>query len=182
MTSLRQRVGFQAAEDDADGHHVVLDEVEQAEVIEDLRQRNTQTTTRALLLLDGVLAFSALLQILYFLALFPISTTEPNPPCPTLFALVALAVHANLALHLHPNLAPRLRLRPPLPLSYLLSYLATAVAPSLSLFLARSWQATAWDALPLLVVALTHSVHSTLMEGDEALAELEALQYRAPGP
>jgi hypothetical protein len=96
-----------------------------------------------------------------------------------LFALLALALHANLALLLHPNLLLRLY---PLPLSYSLSYALSAVAPSLSLFLARSWQATAWAALPVLVVALTHSVHSTLQEGDEALAELETLQYRAPGP
>jgi hypothetical protein len=96
-----------------------------------------------------------------------------------LFALLALALHANLALLLHPNLVLRLY---PLPLSYSLSYALSAVAPSLSLFLARSWQATAWAALPLLAVALTHSVHSTLQEGDEALAELETLQYRAPGP
>ncbi|KAJ6508723.1 hypothetical protein C8R45DRAFT_968465 [Mycena sanguinolenta] len=181
MTSLRQRVGFQA-EDDTDRLHVVLDETEQEAVIENLRQRNTQTTARALLLLDALIAFSALLQILNLLALFPVSTTEPDPPCPTLFALLALALHANLALLLHPNLLLRLHPTVPLPLSYSLSYLLSAVAPSLSVFLARSWQAIAWAALPLLVVGLTHSVHSTLREGDEALAELETLQYRAPGP
>ncbi|KAF7365165.1 hypothetical protein MVEN_00388000 [Mycena venus] len=191
MTSLRQRVGFQAADDDDDGHRVVLDEVEQEEVIEDLRKRNTQTTARALLLLDGVLAFSALLQTVYLLkddkaspllALFPAFAPEPepDPPCPALFALLALALHANLALLLHPNLIVRLNPVPrasaplPLPLSYTLSLALAAVAPSLSLFLARSWQATVWAALPLFVVALTHSVHSTLQEGDEALAELEA--------
>jgi hypothetical protein len=61
MTSLRQRVGFQAADDDNDGQRVVLDDVEQDEVISNLRQQNTQTNARALLLLDGVLVFSALL-------------------------------------------------------------------------------------------------------------------------
>ncbi|KAJ7935681.1 hypothetical protein B0H13DRAFT_1949183 [Mycena leptocephala] len=147
MTSLRQRVGFQAADDDNDGQRVV---------ISNLRQQNTQTNARALLLLDGVLVFSALLQIVYLLkdskaspilALFPAAIPEPDPPCPTAFALLALALHANLALHLHPT-------------------------PS----------ATAWAAVPLAVVALTHSMQSSLQEGDEALAELEALKYRAPGP
>jgi len=188
---LRKRIGFQAADDETDDHRVVLDEVEQEELIEDLRQHNTKTTARALLLLDGVLVFSALLQIVYLLkdskaspllAVFPASTPEPNPPCPTSFAILALALHANLALLLHPELALSLHPTIPLPLSYSLSYGLTAVAPSLSLFLARSWQTTAWAALPLLVVGLTHSVHSTLQEGDEALAELQSLRYHAPGP
>ncbi|KAJ7794135.1 hypothetical protein B0H14DRAFT_3497246 [Mycena olivaceomarginata] len=170
MTSLRQRVGFIAAndDDDDDGHRIVLDEVEQEAVIDDLRQRNTETTARALLLLDGVLAFSAVLQIVYLLkdskaspllALFPASTAEPDPPCPTLFALLALALHANLALLLHPNLVLRLY---PLPLSYSLSYALSAVAP--------------------LAVAVPRALVAGYREGDEALAELETLQYRAPGP
>ncbi|KAJ6477398.1 hypothetical protein C8R47DRAFT_1140377 [Mycena vitilis] len=187
MTTLRQRAGFPAADDDESSHRVVLDDVEQDELISDLRQQNTQATARALLLLDGVLVFSALLQLVYLLkdskaspllALFPAAAPEPDPPCPTAFTLLGLALHANLALRLHPT--PRVP--PPLPLSYSLSYALAAVAPSLSLFLARSWQATAWAAIPALVVALIHSVHSTLKEGDEALAELETLKYRAPGP
>ncbi|KAJ7784522.1 hypothetical protein B0H16DRAFT_1492848 [Mycena metata] len=187
MTSIRQRVGFQAADDDdRDGQRVVLDDVEQEEVIEDLRQRNTQTTARALVLLDAVLASSALLQVVYLLkdskaspllALFPAAAPEPNLPFPTAFALLALALHANLVLHLHPTLL----YRPPLPISYLLSYALAAIPPILNVFLGHSWQAIAWAAIPAAIIGLTHSVHSTLQEGDEALVELETLKYRAPG-
>lgn len=190
MNTLRQRVPFQAAADDEDDSGVVLDDVEQDELIADLRVRNVQTTARTLLVLDVVLVFSALLQVVYLLkgskespllAVFPLPpSTAPDPdppiPWPAAFALLALALHANLALRLHPT--PRA----PAPLSYAFSYALAGVAPTLSLFLARSWQATLWAAVPALVVALTHSVHNTLQEGDEALAELEALKYRAPGP
>ncbi|KAJ7044168.1 hypothetical protein C8F04DRAFT_1071913 [Mycena alexandri] len=188
MTSIRHRVGFQAAgDDDRDGQPVVLDDVEQEEVIEDLRQSNRQTTARALLLLDVVLAFSALLQLVYLLkdsktspllALFPTAAPEPNLPFPTAFALLALALHANLALHLHPTLLSR----SPLPIPYSLSYPLAAIDPTLNVFLRHSWQAVAWAAVPAAVVGLTHSVHSTLQEGDEALVQLETLKYRAPGP
>ncbi|KAJ7505277.1 hypothetical protein B0H11DRAFT_1904663 [Mycena galericulata] len=181
MNSLRQRVPFHAAADDDESSGVVLDDVEQDELIANLRVRNAQTTARTLFVLDVVLVFSALLQVVYLLnSLSPVSLRPPDPdppiPWPVAFALLALALHVNLALRLHPS--PD---RPP-PLSYAFAYSLAGVAPTLSLFLARSWQATLWAAVPALVVALTHSVHSTLQEGDEALAELETLKYRAPGP
>ncbi|KAJ7672795.1 hypothetical protein B0H17DRAFT_1084002 [Mycena rosella] len=194
MSSLRQRVPFQTAGDDEDDRGVVLDDVEQDELVSDLRERSVQTTARAILVLDAVLALSALLQIVYLLspskaspllALVPASAPasaapDADPPLPTAFALLALALHANLALHLHRahfSSSPALT-----PLSYPLCYALAAVAPTLALFLARAWQATVWAAVPALVVGLVHSVHSTLQEGDEALAELESLKYRAPGP
>ncbi|KAJ7175897.1 hypothetical protein C8R46DRAFT_1214347 [Mycena filopes] len=166
---------------------VVLDDVEQEQVVADLRQSNTQTTARALFLLDTVLACSALLQLVYLLkdskaspllALFPAPTLQPNPPFPTAFALLALFLHANIALRLHRTaVVPH-----PLPLPYSMSYALAAVAPTLNLVSGHSWQATVWAAVPAAVIALTHSVHVTLQEGDEALVELEALKYRAPGP
>ncbi|KAJ7134661.1 hypothetical protein C8R44DRAFT_870267 [Mycena epipterygia] len=184
-SSLRNRLPFKANDDD-DVPGVVLDDIEQDELVADLRERNAQTTAHALLVLDVVLVFSALLQLVYLLkdskaspllALFPVrDAPDPDPPIPYpgIFTLLALALHANLALHLHPHIYA--------PLSYSLVYALAAVAPTLSLFLGRSWQATVWAAFPALVVALTHSVHSTLQEGDVALTELESLKYRAPGP
>ncbi|KAJ7107286.1 hypothetical protein C8R43DRAFT_204223 [Mycena crocata] len=117
------------------------------------------------------------------LAIFPPASdanVDPDPPlpCPSLFTLLALALHANLALHLHGG-DIRLSFSPVL--SYTHTYALAAVAPCLSLFLGRSWQATAWAAAPVALIALAHSVHGTLREGDEALAELEALKYSAPG-
>ncbi|KAJ7459884.1 hypothetical protein FB451DRAFT_1563576 [Mycena latifolia] len=191
MSSLRHRVAFQTGgDDDEGGVPVVLDEQEQDELVASLHAANAQTTAHAVLVLDAVLAFSALLQLVYLLnpskaspllALVPLAPSappDPDPPlpCPSLFALLALALHANLALHLHPR--PQLRA----PLAYPLMYALAAVAPTLALFLARSWQTTVWAAVPGLVVALMHSVHATLQEGNEALAELESLKYRAPGP
>ncbi|KAJ7761506.1 hypothetical protein DFH07DRAFT_815228 [Mycena maculata] len=192
MNTLRQRVPFQAAADDVDDTRVVLDDVEQEELIADLRVRNGETSARTLLVLDAVLVFSALLQVVYLLkyskespllALFPLSpssTPDPDPPIPwpAAFTLLALALHANLALRLHPSL----EFTALAPLPYAFAYALAGVAPTLSLFLARSWQATLWAAVPALAVGVAHSVHSTLQEGDEALAELEALKYRAPGP
>ncbi|KAJ7069723.1 hypothetical protein C8F01DRAFT_1113738 [Mycena amicta] len=184
--SVRHRIPFQAADDDSDGRsHVVLDETEQEELIQDLRRANVQTSARALVMLDGVLVFSAILQVVYSTAsplfeLFPPTTTGTSLdpiPAPTLFAILSLLLHANLVLHLHPYLASF-----PLPLSYSTTYALACVSPTLSLFLARAWQTTVWGLLTALVTGLVHSVHSTLREGDEALAELESLKYKAPGP
>ncbi|KAK7048408.1 hypothetical protein R3P38DRAFT_2869180 [Favolaschia claudopus] len=176
MTSLRHRVGFTASDDDGDAQNHVLDDVEQEEVIEDLRQRNDETTARATLVLDVVLPSLRALPSF-------IPTLEPDPPCPILFTLLALGLHSNLTLLVHPTLALHSTLKAlPLPISFSLTYALAAVWPTLSLFLARSWQVTAFSAASFLVVALTHSVLRTLQEGDQALAELETLRYRAPGP
>lgn len=60
-SSLRNRLPFKAVDDDDDVPGVVLDDVEQDELVADLRERNAQTNARALLVLDVVLVFSALL-------------------------------------------------------------------------------------------------------------------------
>ncbi|KAF7288503.1 hypothetical protein HMN09_01379300 [Mycena chlorophos] len=189
--SLRQRIPFQDDEEDRSHSTQVLDETEQEELIEDLRRENLQTSARAVVMLDGVLAFSTLLQVVYLLKqsrmsplfeLFPPSaTTSLEPiPAPVLFTVLALLLHANLVLHLHPALTSSSSL--PLPLPYATTYALGCVAPTLGLFLARAWQTTLWTSLPVLVVLLVQSVHDTLKEGDEALAELETLKYTAPGP
>ncbi|KAJ7095835.1 hypothetical protein B0H15DRAFT_74708 [Mycena belliarum] len=182
MTSLRHRVPFRAVDDDDGNPAAVLDDQEQEELVAELNAANARSSARAVLVLDTVLVLSALLHIVSLftgenplLAFFPSPAPEP-PPCPTAFTLLALALHASLAVHLHPQ--PRLRG----PLPYALTYALAAVAPAVALVLGCAWQTTAWAAVPALVVALTHSVHATLREGDAALAELESLKYRAPGP
>ncbi|KAF7314279.1 hypothetical protein MKEN_00900500 [Mycena kentingensis (nom. inval.)] len=182
--SLRQRIPFRAADDD-DGRHV-LDETEQEELIETLRNQNSQSSHQAIILLDVVLACATLLQVVFLLkdpkqsplfALFPPSSWDAMP-APVLLTILAFLLHANLVLHVHPTLIPASM---PLPLSYATSYALALVAPTLSIFLGRVWQTTAWTFAPAAVVGLVHSVHSTLREGDAALAELETLKYNAPG-
>ncbi|KAJ7288292.1 hypothetical protein C8J57DRAFT_1494605 [Mycena rebaudengoi] len=185
---LRHRAGYKAESDDDEGP-VVLDDVEQEELIDALRKDNIRSTAQTLLALDFVILFSCAVHVVYLLkhskdspilAVFPASGSTPDPdppiPWPVSFTLLALALHANLMLRLHPT--PR---APPL-LSYTLSYALAAVAPTLSLFLARSWQATLWAALPALVLTIAHSVHASIAASDETLAELESLKYHASGP
>ncbi|KAJ6613296.1 hypothetical protein B0H10DRAFT_2222340 [Mycena sp. CBHHK59/15] len=191
MDSLRHRVPFKASADDEDDERpVVLDDAEQEELIDSLRESNTRSTAQTLLVLDVVLLFSCALHIVYLLkhskdspllAVFPPAATaapDPDPPLPwpAAFTLLALALHANIVLHLHP--IPRA----PTPLSYPLAYALAAVAPTLTVFLSRSWQATAWAALPAAVLAVAHTVHASIAAADKTLAELESLKYRAPGP
>ncbi|CAK5284179.1 unnamed protein product [Mycena citricolor] len=196
--SLRQRIPFRADEDTED--RVVLDEVEQDEVIDTLHKENTRSTANALLIVDTVLSLASILQLSFLfngnplLALFPPSTMSNlgryTIPYPAVFVLFALVLHANLALHLHPALIrvllPSYSNSTPLPvaipLSYPLTFSLAAVPPTFCLFLHHAWQANAWAASPFIVVTLIHSVHETLSEGSEALAELESLRYRAPGP
>ncbi|KAJ7209723.1 hypothetical protein GGX14DRAFT_108055 [Mycena pura] len=189
MTSVRRRIPFLAATDDGDDDRtqIVLDETEQEDLISSLHLENTQSTARARLLLDAVLAFSVSLHVVYLLkdsrdsplaALFPPAVPD-SIPWPVAFTFYSICIHAQLLFRLHPSLSAM-----PYPVLYFpypVLYLAAGIAPTLSLLLARTWQTTLWAAVPALVVAITHSVHSTMQEGDAALAELELLKYRAPG-
>jgi hypothetical protein len=120
------------------------------------------------------------------LAIFPLATPEitPSIPYPIFATLLSLTIHVNLmAVAFSGDLPTRLQfgdfdIRP---FSYQLSYVIAAVAPTLSLFLRRSWQSTTWWGLTVAVVFTVHMVAGSIDRGNASIAELETMKYIAPG-
>lgn len=118
-------------------------------------------------------------------AIFPADLMEETSiPYPVIATLLSLAIHVNLAvLTFSGDSQTRVRLGDldVHPVPYQLLYIISAVAPTLSLFLRRSWQSTAWWSLTAAVVFTVHTVAGSIDRGNERIAELETMKYVAPG-
>lgn len=120
------------------------------------------------------------------LAIFPANLPEeiPSIPYPVIATLLSLTIHINLAaLAFSGDSQTRVRFGDfdVHPIPYQLLYVISAVAPTLSLFLRRSWQSTAWWSLTAAVVFTVHTVTGSIDRGNESIAELETMKYVAPG-
>lgn len=119
-------------------------------------------------------------------SIFPAELVEtvPSIPYPVMATLLSLTIHINLAvLALLGDLQTRIQFGDldfhPVP--YQLLYIISAVAPTLSLFLRRSWQSTAWWSLTIAMVFIVHTLTGSIERGNESIAELETMKYVAPG-
>lgn len=89
-------------------------------------------------------------------------------PIPRVFLTLSLLLHANL-------------LYQPAKLSYQSSYALACVAPTLCLFLGKSWKHVAWWSFTPVVMSITQMILDTVIQGQQYLESLEALKYTAPG-
>ncbi|KAH6912608.1 hypothetical protein BKA70DRAFT_1422182 [Coprinopsis sp. MPI-PUGE-AT-0042] len=190
MESLRRRVPFK--QDDDEGNETrILDEQEQEQVVEDLRSRNDSSNAQYRLWLQGLLAISALLQLIYLfnpskdsplLTLFPPSGPASSPvPLSTLLTLISLVSHGSLVMlsRQQTHLLAQLRLPDGIPFSVL--YSISAVGPTLALVLGKPWQTTVWWCFTAAIIFVSQTVLEAIDAGDHSVAELEAIMYRAPG-
>lgn len=193
MDSFRRRIPFKFSEHESGEDAEVLDEQQQDAVVEKLRRANAVASAQYQLMLRTVLALSALLQLVFLfspskqsplLIIFPSSVEhEPSIPFPSCFTLLSLFLHLNLAILCHPDLV-RVHLQlnnNPRSLSYELLYSMSAVPPTLSLFLQKTWQTTVWWCSPALIIFIVQSVMEAIETGNQGVAELESLKYVAPG-
>ncbi|TRM64021.1 hypothetical protein BD626DRAFT_568622 [Schizophyllum amplum] len=101
------------------------------------------------------------------LRIFPRST--PDPPLPFARAFINLA---DLSVSAPPYvLAPTF--------AFLFGF--TLPAPALSLLCGHSWQTTTWWMVAPTMVGLVRIVESAIASGDDSIAQLERLKYKAPG-
>ena len=107
-------------------------------------------------------------------------STPPEPPIPfsPLFTLLALFVHINLHILIYPN---RQSLTGITPLSHTPLYGISALAPCLSIFLARDRFTILWWCVAGSMVWIVHSIRQSVDRGDESISNLEGLRYIAPG-
>lgn len=121
----------------------------------------------------------------------PLNNDDPIP-LPRPFTLVSLVLHANLLLLLDPTSVRNILLRVGIriddhvdlrsyTLSPTLSYTLALVAPSICLFLRRSWWTIAWWSITIIITYAVQLVLDSISTGDERITSLEAMRYRAPG-
>ncbi len=185
---------------------------EQDEVIQNLREQNAGSQRQYLVFIRVLVLLSAVLCVSYLylpeltgnplenrqfihlltptkvnplLVIFPEETPSAASTIPlaTVFTLLSLFVHLNLALLFHPDeVRTFLKLtHNPKPLSYSLLYALSAVAPTLSLFLRLPWQTTLWWLLTALIVFVVQTVIDAIESGTQSISELESKRYVARG-
>ena len=67
------------------------------------------------------------------------------------------------------------------PLSYTLCYALAAVAPTLSMFLRRTWQSSVWWGLTVAVIFIVQTVTEAIAHGNTSISGLETMRYVAHG-
>ncbi|KAI0372190.1 hypothetical protein BV20DRAFT_940340 [Pilatotrama ljubarskyi] len=196
---MRQRIPFRFSEDgEQEGH--IMDEQEQDQVIDRLRQESVSSNTTYLLGLQAVVGLSIVLHTLYILrsqkqsplaVLFPDAPAAPRMPLASILAWFQVAIHCNLSLNLLPPSHPIRRaaqtshlppfVRPPIPLSHPASLIALAVAPVYALLLGQSWVEFLWWSTTGILAGIV-GISLKWIEDEEAqIAELERLRYTARG-
>ncbi|THV00817.1 hypothetical protein K435DRAFT_854344 [Dendrothele bispora CBS 962.96] len=200
MDQLRRRVPFKLAAEDNEDQNTILDESEQEELVQRLREENAKLNRRFLLVTQAIVSLSALLHLIYLfspteepLLLFfpsPAGTQTPSKPLPRPFTLLSLAVHVNMLFLVNSGTTTAtslLQLRfgdlqfGLHPLSYSTSYALALVAPTVCLFLGRSWLTMIWWSITLGIVFAVQSVQDSITSGNESISALDALKYNAPG-
>ncbi|KAG5636188.1 hypothetical protein H0H81_008894 [Sphagnurus paluster] len=183
MENLRRRIPFKSDDFEEDENHI-LDEQEQEAIIQKLRDTNRVSSKRYQAILQVIFGLSVVLNLFGATILPDIRAKSADIPLPALFTLFNILVHLNLALIAFRDNA-RVRLVASEyalhPIPYQLSYAVTAVPPTLSMFLRRSWQSTTWWGLTMGVVFTVQTVTKSIDEGNESISELESLRYVAPG-
>ncbi|KAI0335871.1 hypothetical protein GY45DRAFT_1239731 [Cubamyces sp. BRFM 1775] len=197
MSEIRQRVPFRFSEEgDQDNH--ILDEQEQEELIDRLRQASSSSNAIYLWGLQAVVGLSILLHGMYlfrsprqspFAVFSPNAPPEAPIPFATFLAFLQTAILCNLSLNLLPQSHPirhalrtdALPFQLPLQSSHLVALLAPGVAPACALLLGQSWVDTLWWCTAGIVMALVAIVLRWMREEENEIAELENLRYTARG-
>ncbi|KJA21248.1 hypothetical protein HYPSUDRAFT_141085 [Hypholoma sublateritium FD-334 SS-4] len=187
MDTLRRRIPSKREEEEVD-ENVILDEQQQEALIEGLRKDNEVVNRRYAAALKAILSLSCILQISAFnrnplLVNYTNTEKDPSIPLPAVFTLLSLFIHLNLALFFYSDaIRIGLQLSESLtPLSYQLLYSLSAVAPTLSLFLRKPWQTTAWWSITLVVIFVVQAVMDAIQQSIQGIADLDNMKYVAPG-
>ncbi|KAF9533145.1 hypothetical protein CPB83DRAFT_845915 [Crepidotus variabilis] len=189
MNQLSQRIPFKGSgEGDEIDPNTILDEQQQEAVISDLRKQNEAFTKKYLLIVQALIGVSSIFQFLVLsgnplLTIFPTNSDGASLPLPIILIFLTLYIHGNLALlFFSDEIRKTLNWEgAPAPLPIELIYSLAAVPPTLSLFLGKPWQTTAWWSITLIMVFVTQNIRSNIQASNDGIAELEKMKYRAPG-
>ncbi|KIK18391.1 hypothetical protein PISMIDRAFT_674952 [Pisolithus microcarpus 441] len=192
MQALRKRVPFEFKSEDGQDVQVVLDEQEQAQLVEEIKDRNATSNDHNRIALQVMLALSTLLHFIYWLsdrrsplfAIFPPSSHDPasNAPVPFsgILTYIAILTHVNLSLLVHPRhvVIAGWAIRP---IGFTETFAWSAICPVVTIYTGKAWQTTAWWCISTIMTIIVYVVHMWVKKADRDVMELENLQYRAPG-
>ena len=119
--------------------------------------------------------------------LLPSTSTAPRTPLSRLLDLISLFIQFNILLYLPPTRESTLTIARwacsirglPLPQTVLLSI--TFVLPLVALLAGYEWKIIAWHAVSVTLTGTVQLVLHWIKEGEEGIAQLEALRYDAKG-
>ncbi|KAH0832115.1 hypothetical protein J3R83DRAFT_13024 [Lanmaoa asiatica] len=191
MQAIRKRNPFTFESENHVNGRGVLDEQEQAEMVDHIKEQNISSNKQNRIALQLMLGLSCILYVIYMLsdrttplfAIFPppLGAGRANAPLDMsgILAYVAILVHVNLSLIVHPwNVVIAGRVIRAI--GFLETFAWSAAAPLLSVYSGRAWQTTAWWCIPALLTYVVYAVHGWIRKADEDVSELEKLKYRAP--
>ncbi|KIJ62643.1 hypothetical protein HYDPIDRAFT_135798 [Hydnomerulius pinastri MD-312] len=192
IQAVRKRNPFTFQSEDDGGDQVVLDEQEQAELVEQVKDQNVTSNKQNRIALQVMLGMSCILHVIYWLsdrrsplfAIFPPSShdREVNAPLDIsgVLAYVAVLIHVNLSLIIHPRnivIAGR-TIRA---IGFWETFTWSAAAPLFSVYSGKAWQTTAWWCTPGVLTYVVYAVHGWIKKADEDVLELDKLRYKAAG-
>ncbi|KAG9097090.1 hypothetical protein FRC06_007977 [Ceratobasidium sp. 370] len=195
MTStVRQRKAFAFSEDGEiiEDESRVLDEQEQEEIIDELRQAAKRSNDNMTMAITGMLVLGIVSQ-LYFLStmlrgsqltpLSPLLDTilEPRPLIP--FASILTILHIGiLALDIISLLPALSNLQKSIPTDFSrYAPLTTCLAPALAILSGRDVAQLAWWCVPAEITALVWVSRGWMAGAAEDIMELEQLRYDSKG-
>ncbi|KAG6377162.1 hypothetical protein JVT61DRAFT_1214 [Boletus reticuloceps] len=213
MQAIRKRNPFTFQSEHQDNGRAVLDEQEQAEVVDRIKEQHVSSNNQNRIALQAMLGLSCLLcvvsvpcssmpfrpeppccrrYVLYMLSdrRTPLFAIFPPPPeagratapldMSGLLAYVAILVHVNLSLIVHPwNVV--IAGRAIRAIGFWETFVWSAAGPLLSMYSGRAWQTTVWWCIPGFLTYVVYAVHGWIRKADEDMLELAKLQYKAPG-
>ncbi|KAF9241114.1 hypothetical protein BU15DRAFT_73593 [Melanogaster broomeanus] len=193
MQALRKRNTFTFQSDDGGDDRVVLDEQEQAEVVERLKEQNATSDKQNRVALQVMLGLSCILHVMYWFsdrrsplfAIFPPSPTageEANAPLDIsgVLSYVTILVHVNLSLIIYPR-SIIIAGRAIRAIGFLESLVWSAIPPLISIYAGKAWQTTVWWCTAGVLTSIVYVGHGWLRKADEEVLKLEKLTYRAAG-
>lgn len=192
MQAVRKRVPFAFKSEDGRDDQVVLDEQEQAQLVEEIKVHNAASNEHNRKALQVVLALSAVLHLIYWFsdrrsplfAIFPPSSHDQasNAPVPFsgILTYIAILTHVNLSLLVHPRhvVIAGWAVRP---IGFAETFAWSAICPIVTVYTGKAWQTTAWWCISAVMTCAIYVVHGWIQKADKDVTELENLQYRAPG-
>ncbi|KAG2129461.1 hypothetical protein DEU56DRAFT_741347 [Suillus clintonianus] len=190
MDALRRRNPFKYSSELSELHDThVLDEQEQSELIDNIKNLNAASNNQNRIALQITLALSCLLHIIYIFSdyssplvvVFP-PAGRPEPPLylSPVLTLLAIILHANAALLTHPrNLF--LAKRQITPLAYNVAFGLSAISPTISILSGKTWQTTAWWCTAAFLTWIVYASNKWIVQEQQSISELERMKYISAG-
>lgn len=191
-SAVRKRIPFVFNPANDQDSQLILDEQEQAQLVESIKADNATSNKHIRIALLTALGLSALLHVIYWFsgrdsplfAIFPPSSHDQLVNVPLsisgILAYVAILVHLNLSLIVFPRhiVVAGFTIRA---IGFMETFVWCVVAPAVSVYAGKAWQTTAWWCISGIMTGVVYVTHGWIEKGDQEIVELEELQYRAPG-